>query len=72
MIAARTQQSLPSGGYDTACPPRRACVAGAARRRGQACLSKRNDTIACGGPLPTPALRASVDNARRFSVIVDD
>lgn len=30
------------------------------------------DPIACGGRLPTPALRASVDNLHHFTLIVDD
>ncbi len=72
MTASRNPQHATTGGCDTACPPRRAFVAGDARRRGQACLAEPENDLACGDALTTPALRASVDNAARFSVIVDD
>lgn len=72
MNAARRLNEATVNASKTACPPRRSCVASAARRRGQACTDARPTTIAFGAALPTSALRADVDNARRFSVIVDD
>ena len=72
MTASRSPRNAAVPGRYTACPPRRPFVAGDARRRGQACIAKGPEPIAFGAALPTPALRASVDNARRFNVIVDD
>ena len=43
-----------------------------ARRRGQACSSAlRIKPSPSGAVLPTPAMLAGVDNAQRFSIIVD-
>jgi len=41
------------------------------RRRGQACRSNHQPNIAFGAELPTPALRASVDNTVGFTAIAD-
>lgn len=42
-----------------------------ARGRGQACsAAQQTETIAFGAELPTPALRAGVDNTVGFSLIV--
>lgn len=72
MTASRTSNTAAVIAPETACPPRRSFVAGDARRRGQACIDSPRDITAFGAALPTPALRAGVDNARRFIVIVDD
>ncbi len=72
MTASRRPQHATARAHDTACPPRRPFVAGDARRRGQACLDKPEKRTAFGATLTTPALRASVDNAPRFSAIEDD
>lgn len=72
MTASRNQRSTTAAPSNTACPPRRSFVAGDARRRGQACLANTLTTTAFGATLTTPATGvAGVDNARRFSVIVD-
>ena len=71
MNAARMSCNATVDASNTACPPRRSCVASAARRRGQTCLNARPTKIAFGAALTTSALRADVDNAQRFSVIVD-
>ena len=62
MIASRSIEHADAAAVNTACPPRRSFVASDARRRGQACSTEYHDQIACGDVLPTPALRASVDN----------
>lgn len=72
MIASRSLCNAAIASSDTACPPRQSFVAGDARRRGQACVTKGPKPVAFGAALPTPALRADVDNAQRFSIIVDD
>jgi len=71
MNAARSFNDATVAASNTACPPRRSCVASAARRRGQACLDALPTKIAFGAALTTSSLRADVDNARRFSAIVD-
>lgn len=71
MIASRNLEHADAAAVNTACPPRRSFVASDARRRGQACSTEYHDPIACGDALPTPALRASVDNAPEcFTLIV--
>ena len=72
MIASRNSSGATAKASNTACPPRRSFVAGDARRRGQACLANRSSMTAFGAALTTPARLAGVDNAQRFSVIVDD
>jgi hypothetical protein len=57
---------------NTACPPRRSFVASDARRRGQAYAVERQILIAFGAALTTPAMPAGMDNARHFTVMVDD
>jgi hypothetical protein len=71
MSASRNPSGATAKASNTACPPRRSFVVGDARRRGQACLSNGPDTTAFGAALTTPAMLAGVDNAQRFSVIVD-
>jgi hypothetical protein len=71
MTASRNPSGATVKSSYTACPPRRSFVAGDARRRGQACLSNGPNTTAFGAALTTPAMLAGMDNARRFSVIVD-
>ena len=51
---------------------RSAFVASDARRRGQACDAERPILFAFGAALTTPAMLAGMDNARRFTEIVDD
>ena len=70
MIASRSH-SATAKRSNTACPPRRSFVASDARRRGQACITNSPTPTAFGAALPTPAMLAGVDNAQRFSVIVD-
>jgi hypothetical protein len=72
MTASRNPSGATAKPSNTACPPRRSFVASDARRRGQACLATTPSMTAFGAALTTPALRAGVDNARRFSVIADD
>jgi hypothetical protein len=62
MSAARNPMGTNTVAPNTACPPRRSCVAGAARRRGQACASHYQQPIAFGG----------TDTALRFNLIMDD
>lgn len=62
MIASRRIEPANARAVNTACPPRRSFVASDARHRGQACSTEYDDKIACGAVLPTPALRAGVDN----------
>ena len=69
--ASRSNSTATRAVSGTACPPRRSFVASDARRRGQACQTSIRNLIAFGVALPTPAMLASVDNARRFTVIVD-
>ena len=71
MTASRSSSSAGGLAANTACPPRRSFVASAARRRGQACSNNGLTLTAFGAALTTPAILAGVDNARRFSVIVD-
>ena len=72
MTASRRSCSITAIAPNTACPPRRSFVAGDARRRGQACAVDRQILIAFGAALTTPAMLAGMDNARRFTAIVDD
>jgi hypothetical protein len=72
MTASRSSSSTTAIGPNTACPPRRSFVASDARRRGQAYLAERQTFTAFGAALPTPAMLAGMDNARRFTAIVDD
>jgi hypothetical protein len=71
MIASRSIAYANAPAVNTACPPRRSFVASDARRRGQACTAQHHDPIACGDAVPTPARRASGDNAPEcFTLIV--
>ena len=73
MTASRIPMHDPATAPDTACPQRRSFVAGDARRRGQACNNPNGpDMTAFGAALTTPAMLAGMDNARRFTVMVDD
>ena len=72
MTASRRRSSGTAKPSNTACPPRRSFVASDARRRGQACFVERPVLIAFGAALTTPAMLAGMDNARRFTEIVDD
>jgi hypothetical protein len=74
MIASRSHQHAQRPAVNTACPPRRSVglsQAPTARRRGQACGQNSQPRIAFGAELPTPALRASVDNSGGFTAIAD-
>ena len=71
MTASRNTSGATATPSNPACPPRRSFVASDARRRGQACITNTPTVTAFGAALPTPAMLAGVDNARRFSVIVD-
>ncbi len=74
MIASRRHQHAKSRASNTACPPRRSVgtsQAPTARRRGQACRQNHQPSIAFGAKLPTPALRAGVDNSDNFTAIAD-
>jgi hypothetical protein len=74
MIASRRQQHAHSPAANTACPPRRSVGSSQAptdRRRGQACSRDHQTSIAFGAELPTPALRAGVDNTGGFTAIAD-
>ena len=74
MIASRSQQHAKSRAANTACPPRRSVGSSQAptdRRRGQACAQHHQPNIAFGAELPTPALRAGVDNSGSFTAIAD-
>jgi hypothetical protein len=72
MSASRSSSPTTAKPSNTACPPRRSFVASDAHRRGQACLDKAPTMTAFGAALPTPDdCIAGVDNAQRFSVIVD-
>ncbi|MCU0967033.1 MAG: hypothetical protein MUF08_18815 [Burkholderiaceae bacterium] len=74
MIASRRPQHADSQAPNTACPPRRSVgssQAPTARRRGQACRQHHQPSIAFGAALPTPALRAGVDNTVGFTAIAD-
>ena len=72
MTASRSSCSATAVAPNTACPPRRSFVASDARRRGQACAEERPIHTAFGAALTTPAMLAGMDNARRFTEIVDD
>jgi hypothetical protein len=74
MIASRRHRHTHTGAANTACPPRRSAgssQAPTARRRGQACSQNHQPSIAFGAELPTPALRAGVDNTVGFTAIAD-
>ena len=74
MIASRRHQHAQSRAANTACPPRRSAGSSQAptdRRRGQACAHQPQPSIAFGAELPTPALRAGVDNTVGFTAIAD-
>ena len=74
MIASRNQRITTIAPANTACPPRRSVGSSQAptdRRRGQACRQGRQPSIAFGAVLPTPALRAGVDNTVGFTAIAD-
>jgi hypothetical protein len=74
MIASRRQQHAHSRAVNTACPPRRSAGTSQAptdRHRGPACRPNPQPSIAVGAGLPTPALRASVDNSGGFTAIAD-
>ena len=72
MTASRSSCSTTAVAPNTACPPRRSFVASDARRRGQACGGERPILIAFGAALTTPAMLAGMDNAQRFTAIVDE
>ena len=72
MTASRSSCSTTAITPNTACPPRRSFVASDARRRGQAYAVERQILIAFGAALTTPAMLAGMDNAPRFTVMVDD
>ena len=72
MTASRSPSATIAQPSNTACPPRRSFVASDARRRGQASTVDRQILIAVGAALTTPAMLAGMDNARRFTEIVDD
>ena len=74
MIASRRHQHAHSQAANTACPPRRSVgssQAPTARRRGQACRERHQQSIAFGAVLSTPALLAGVDNTGGFTAIAD-
>lgn len=74
MIASRRPQLTHVRSANTACPPRRSVGSSQAptdRRRGQACRQSHQPSIAFGAELPTPALRAGVDNTVSFTAIAD-
>lgn len=74
MITSRRHQHTHTQAANTACPPRRSVGSSQAptdRRRGQACSQGRQPNIAFGAELPTPALRAGVDNTGGFTAITD-
>ena len=74
MIASRSQYITKIAPANTACPPRRSVGSSQAptdRHRGQACRQNSQPRIAFGAELPTPALRASVDNSGGFTAIAD-
>jgi len=74
MIASRRRQRTHARAANTACPPRRSVGSSQAptdRRRGQACRQSHQPNIAFGAELPTPALRAGVDNTVGFTAIAD-
>lgn len=74
MIASRRPQHTHTQAANTACPPRRSVGSSQAptdRRRGQACGQDHQTSIAFGAELPTPALRAGVDNTGGFTAIAD-
>jgi hypothetical protein len=74
MIASRRRQHTHVRAANTACPPRRSVGSSQAptdRRRGQACRQDYPPNIAFGAELPTPALRAGVDNTVGFTAIAD-
>jgi hypothetical protein len=72
MSASHSSSHTTAKPSNMACPPRRSFVARDARRRGQACLDNAPTMTAFGAALPTPGdCIAGVDNAQRFSVIVD-
>ncbi|NUZ08636.1 hypothetical protein [Piscinibacter koreensis] len=71
MTASRKPSNTSAATMNTACPPRRSFVASDARRPGQACRKDQPAMTAFGATLPTPAMLAGMDNAHRFSAIVD-
>ena len=72
MTALRNPCGTTAMTRNMACLPRRSFVASDARRRGQACVAERPILIAFGAALTTPAMLAGMDNAPRFTVMVDD
>jgi hypothetical protein len=72
MTASRRSCSTTALALNTACPPRRSFVASDARHRGQAYAAQDQTSTAFGAALTTPAMFAGMDNARRFTAIVDD
>jgi len=74
MIASRRHQPTHTRAANTACPPRRSVGSSQAPtdpRRGQACHRDHQPSIAFGAELPTPSLRAGVDNTASFTAIAD-
>jgi hypothetical protein len=62
MTASRNPTSIDVATALTACPPRRSCVAGAARRRGQACTARCHQPIAFGAAATAPGFNPIVDD----------
>jgi hypothetical protein len=74
MTASRRHQHPHAQAANTACPPRRSVGSSQAptnHRRGQACGQDHQPSIAFGAELPTPPLRAGVDNTVGFTAIAD-
>ena len=72
MTALRNPCGTTAMTRNMACLPRRSFVASDARRRGQAYAVERQILIASCDALTPPAVLARMDNARRFTVMVDD
>jgi hypothetical protein len=74
MIASRRHRHTRAQAANTTCPPRRSVGSSQAptdRRRGQVCCQNHQPSMAFGAELPTPALRAGVDNTVGFTAIAD-